>query len=80
MMLMVNLFARKTSLHDVAGRIDYISNPLRQENLLAFYDTASDLLDGKYWEVLAKESRDAYQKYSAKKEPQINWDTWKIRK
>lgn len=63
---MPNLFARRTYLSDVAGRIDYISNPLRQEHCLATYDTASDLLGGQYWQILAKESQAAFEQFSAK--------------
>ena len=33
-------FVRTTKLTDVKGRIDYISNPKRQEHLYAFYTTA----------------------------------------
>lgn len=61
--LMPNLFARQTALTDVCGRLDYISNPVRQENLLSTYDTAADLLDGQYWEILAKESQAAFTQH-----------------
>ena len=58
---MPNLFVRTTPLPNVAGRLDYISNPDRQEHLLAVYDSAESLLDGQYWEILAKESREAFK-------------------
>lgn len=64
---MPNLFARQTSLTDVAGRIDYIGNPLRQEHLLSTYDTASDLLDGRYWQILARESHASFDQYGTEK-------------
>ena len=48
---MPNLYARQTALTNVGGRIDYISNPDRQENLLAVHDTA----DAAYWLQLARE-------------------------
>lgn len=57
---MPNLFARTTPLPDLAGRLDYVANPDRQENLLAVYDSAESLLDGQYWEILARESREAF--------------------
>ena len=57
---MPNLFARTTPLTNVAGRIDYISSPNKQENLLAVYDSAKDLLNGQYWQVLAEECQDAF--------------------
>ena len=63
---MPNLFVRQTSLTDVAGRLDYIGNPLRQEHLLATYDTASHLIDGQYWKVLAKECQLAFEQYGVK--------------
>ena len=36
---MATQYLRITKLHDVRGRIDYISNPERQENLLAYRTT-----------------------------------------
>ena len=33
---------------------------------MAVYDTASALLGGKYWEILAKESQEAYEQFGAK--------------
>ena len=56
---MPNLFARQTALSNIGGRIDYISNPDRQENLLAVHDGADDT----YWHQLARESKLA-SKYS----------------
>ena len=56
---MPNLFARQTALTNVGGRIDYISNPERQENLLAVYDGAADREDGAYWRLLAQECKEA---------------------
>ena len=56
---MPNLFARQTALTNVGGRIDYISNPERQENLLAVYDGAADRADGAYWRLLAQECKEA---------------------
>lgn len=50
---MPNLYARQTALTNVGGRIDYISNPDRQENLLAVHDTA----DAAYWLQLAQECK-----------------------
>lgn len=47
------VFIKATPLHNVAGRIDYISNPDRQEHLLAFYDMA----DLNFWSDLAKYER-----------------------
>ena len=63
---MPNLFARQTSLTDVKGRLDYIGNPLRQEHLLATYDTASHLLCGQYWDILATESQAAFEQFGIK--------------
>ena len=63
---MPNLFARQTSLTDVKGRLDYIGNPLRQEHLLATYDTASHLLGGQYWEKLAEESQTTFEQFGVK--------------
>lgn len=45
-----NSFIRMSKLHDLHGRIDYISNPDRQEHLYATYSTA----DQNYWQLLAQ--------------------------
>lgn len=50
---MPKLYARQTALTSVGGRIDYISNPKRQENLLAVHDNA----DAAYWQRLAQECK-----------------------
>lgn len=63
---MPNLYVRSTALPDVCGRVDYISNPARQEHLLAVYDNTADLLDGQFWKVLAKESQQAFELYGQK--------------
>ena len=60
---MPNLYARATALPNVVGRVDYISNPDRQERLLAAYDGAAELLEGQFWRLLAKESRAAFEKF-----------------
>ena len=60
---MPNSFARTTVLHDVCGRVDYISNHKRQEELLAFYDSTTALLGGQFWETLAAESQQAFATY-----------------
>lgn len=75
---MPNLYARQVALTDVKGRIDYISNPLRQENLLATYDTAADLLDGQFWDILAKESQDAFELYGQKTRTVISKKTGEL--
>lgn len=63
---MPNLYARATALPNVVGRCDYVSNPNRQENLLAVYDGAQKLLDGRYWETLAQESQAAFEQFGQK--------------
>lgn len=46
-------FIRQTLLRDVKGRIDYISNPARQEHLYATYETNPE----PFWDDLAKENQ-----------------------
>ena len=46
-------FIQQSKLPNLKGRIDYISNPERQENLYATYSTADD----SYWRDLTKENR-----------------------
>lgn len=51
-------FIQQSKIPNLKGRIDYISNPERQENLYATYSTADD----SYWRDLAKENREAADK------------------
>ena len=48
-------FIRQSKLSDVAGRIDYISNPKRQEHLYATYQT--DGATPEFWKNLARENQ-----------------------
>ena len=43
-------FIRQSKLSDVAGRIDYISNPKRQEHLYATYQTEGATPE--FWKTL----------------------------
>lgn len=63
---MPNLYSRMTALHDLRGRIDYASNPDKQEHLMAVHDGAADLLDGQFWNILAAESQEAFEKFGQK--------------
>ena len=47
-----HVFVQESKLSNLKGRIDYISNPKRQEHLYAVYDTADPL----FWRELAKEN------------------------
>lgn len=47
-------FARLYKIPDLKGKIDYISNPQRQEHLFATYDTA---VDERFWDYLAGENQ-----------------------
>ena len=48
-------FIRQNKLPDVAGRIDYISNPKRQEHLYATYQTEGATPE--FWKNLARENQ-----------------------
>ena len=48
-------FIRQSKLSDVAGRIDYISNPKRQEYLYASYQTEG--VTPEFWKNLARENQ-----------------------
>ena len=48
-------FIRQSKLSDVAGRIDYISNPKRQEHLYAIYQTEGATPE--FWKNLARENQ-----------------------
>ena len=61
---MPNVYLRRTALYNIGGRINYISDPERQEHLLAYEDGAKDLLQGRYWKELAKECQAAHAQNS----------------
>lgn len=56
-------FCRITKLPNVVGRIDYISNPKRQEHIEDFYSTA----DLDFWNLLADECQTRYKQQTQKK-------------
>ncbi len=51
--LIRNSFVLQSNLHDVMGRIDYISNPKRQEHLYTTYSTVEPL----FWKELAEQNQ-----------------------
>ena len=53
-----NSFIQISKLTNLKGRIDYITNPKRQENLYAVYDT----VDEKFWSELGKCNRLEFKK------------------
>ena len=53
-----NSFIRMCKLHDVRGRITYISSHAKQENLYAVYETT----DRSYWKELAKCNQEEFKK------------------
>lgn len=55
-------FIRQYKLPDVKGKIDYISNPGKQEHLYATYDTT---IDERFWDYLAGENQKAFEKSGA---------------
>ena len=57
-----NSFIQISKLPDVIGRIDYITNPKRQENLYETTNTA----DEKYWRELAMCNQDEFKKSGTK--------------
>lgn len=60
------VMGKMSRLPNVVGRVDYISNPKRQENLLGFYQTPAD--PQFFWNALAQESQElaAYNKAQMK--------------
>lgn len=56
-------FIRTTKLPDVKGRVDYISNPKRQEHLYATYST----VEPEFWQHLSKQAQHDFWKSNQKK-------------
>lgn len=50
-------YVSNRNLSNVVGRIDYISNPDRQENIVDFYNSQNNL----FWKQLAKENREQFK-------------------
>ena len=55
-------FVQQFKLHDVNGRIDYISNPKRQEHLYAFCSSVEPII----WDLLARQNQMDFRKSGAK--------------
>ena len=51
-----NIFIRQTKLHNVRGRITYITSTAKQENLYAVYETA----DRAFWKRLAEQNSEDF--------------------
>ena len=67
-----NSFVQMSKLHNVRGRIYYISSDKKQENLYAVYETT----DRKFWTELAKcnqaELRKAVQRENVSKQENLS--------
>ena len=57
-----NAFAQISKISSSSGRIDYISNPERQEHLFTTYSTTND---DSFWEELATVCHEEHDKYGA---------------
>lgn len=55
-------FVRMTKLTDVRGRVDYISNPKRQEHLYAVYSTVKP----EFWQYLSEQAQHDFWKSNQK--------------
>ena len=53
-------FVQMSKLSNVKGRISYISDPKRQENLYATFSTREDMT---FWDDLAKECQEEFRRY-----------------
>lgn len=53
----VNVYARAAKIHNASGRLDYMTNPNRQENLLA----VAGLTDAAYWAELGSDAQAAWR-------------------
>ncbi len=51
-------FIQMSKLTDLKGRIDYVTNPDRQEHLYATYNT----MDNQFWKLLAKENQEDFKR------------------
>ena len=51
-------FVMESKLHDVKGRVDYISSPKRQENLYAVFSN----VENSYWDLLAEQNQRDFAK------------------
>lgn len=60
----MHIYARTTVITNVVGRADYVSNPNRQEHLLA----VAGIQDKDYWRQLAKDSQAAWRRAGGDRE------------
>lgn len=56
-------YVSNRNLTNVVGRIDYISNPKRQENIVDFYNSQ----DNNFWQQLALENQEQFKTSSNSK-------------
>lgn len=55
-------FIQMSKLTDLKGRIDYVTNPDRQEHLYATYNTT----DNQFWKMLSKENQEDFKRSGTK--------------
>lgn len=55
-------FIQMSKLTDLKGRIDYVTNPDRQEHLYATYNTT----DNQFWKLVAKENQEDFKRSGTK--------------
>lgn len=60
-MMKRNIFIRQYKLHDVRGKINYISSTAKQENLYAVYETT----DREFWKNLSRENQSDFKRSGA---------------
>ena len=60
-------FVMESKLHDVKGRVDYISSPKRQKNLYAVFSNVED----SYWKLLAEQNQRGILQKVERKEPAL---------
>ena len=65
-------FVMESKLHDVKGRVDYISSPKRQKNLYAVFSNVED----SYWKLLAEQNQRGILQKVERKEPALKPESW----
>lgn len=56
-----NIVAKMQRLSNLCGRIDYLSNPKRQEHLFCSFDTAANIEN--FWKLYSQNSRNQFRKF-----------------
>lgn len=70
------VYVRSTVLRDVVGRVDYISSPSRQENLVTVHASYDTEAEPEFWKELAQQCCEMNEQYGDGKRKTVEGREW----